>query len=362
MYSPCSWNIALDVGSLSEGIGVDEGLVTSVPAVSSLSSGRLGCSDGRHEDSMRLVSSDEREETRRRNNSAMELAWRSYLGSRNIDYDLDPALSIMYRVASWGTALPMSSPELGIHMDVMRGLRLSPESIDYTTRPCFSFGIWSLTESTALSVSMLVPALVTSSITVPDSFLTYYNAARRSIQKELPSSAGTDGLAKRSAYNGTTRIVGRLASSVVAYMEGVSVESSLEFNPEPTFCHLSSSALVFKLMHKGAITKYGFGKYTAMFVHSVMDPRFRAVYDDMTGVIVFVEYMLPPGRGPGAGSAYVRSNRIDKSKLVISVEGNVRFQGSPSLVQEAYSTLCDILHGVMLNTNNVHKLLKTLVT
>lgn len=299
--------------------------------------------------------------------------WNKYLSSNLINVDSCMGVSAMIRNSMWGGVNLLSTAEVSIIKDVCEGFSITTDVIMEPVRPTVNLGIWKITDRTICSITLLFPAIATSTVKFNESFFSLYEEARDRIVVELSSSKGSDGQSLKVLDQTTMLMVGKMTMSIAATMEHISKDFEKEhrFTSACTFVNLSSSTIIVKLMYRGRLRDYYFGGNTTSYIYSILSNKFSSHIDDVSGIMIQVAYsdgMLKRKDGTGkllgedmvALPLNLANTRSDKSKLFIGNDGTIRYQGSPFLVKLAFRSLHEILFAVMSNPIHARQFITTL--
>ncbi|KAJ3220940.1 hypothetical protein HK099_003899 [Clydaea vesicula] len=136
------------------------------------------------------------------------------LGNNNIDGN--PSLEGLYanfRVTSWGTIYPFNTWEDKIYRDVARGMVIEQLKYHNANRPIIIVGTWKLCKSAIVTVFFLMPAIATSSWSIPSMTDDTIEHARGYLNVESASSNMKDNICITKSY-GPTKIAGRIKSCI----------------------------------------------------------------------------------------------------------------------------------------------------
>jgi hypothetical protein len=284
--------------------------------------------------------------------------WSAYLATNAVPEEgILRTARMAFRVCLWGSCVPMSTEEVHIHESVARAMKVDPRDYLTATRPTVNIGIWSLSKSVTYSVTMLAPCVSSASYQLGDEEMDMFNALRSSVIVELPSSMSRDGVSVHGRNSGARSIVGRRSGSVLALIEDRLEESGLKCTARAIFCVLASSKVVFKACVNGRISKCYFGPASLSYLFSRVR-CVRGVTLNTSGLIICPAYVDAHASPVSLGTEFV--SRLSNSRLTLTHDGNVRFNGSPRDVESSFSVLNKILADTCSDPQTFLPLVKTL--
>jgi hypothetical protein len=255
--------------------------------------------------------------------------------------------------------------ELSLVVSIAKSMGVNVEDRDIyrmQTRPIVNFGLWTVGDKLSVSVSMLFPDIFTSSFVIPDALSPYIGDCLSMVDIVDPSSGNRDGFKITTSESGQARIVGRLSSSVAGLIEHKFGAMSPDDKCRCTFVGIGSSRIIYKVQFGTDFKVYRFGPKTidaiAMTIPSLLSCEVSAI----AGIKIFVTSMVV--FNTTTISKYLPNNpnaATDRSYIIISVQGDVRYQGTPAYAPYAFETLSMIINRCMDRTDHCLKILPTLV-
>lgn len=243
------------------------------------------------------------------------------------------------RAASWGQAFPLANTQLRLNRSIEVGLSFAtyPDSYD-DLRPTVLVGIWHLSPSTCVALSLLLPIPVTTMNDVTNIPPFALDQAARAVYVEDSSSTRTDTFKYVRSY-GAVRLTGRLAISLIGVAERICGEADIPcVVRKPVSVHLGSSRLMYTVKCGTSVRLCTLTIHSLEMLAHLCRTRGDTIFDELISLAIYAS--LPDTaaeRNTPTYRAYLNAC------VRISADGSIRYLGKPEGVRPAFEKLHSIL-------------------
>ncbi|KAJ3382892.1 hypothetical protein HDU92_004520 [Lobulomyces angularis] len=279
------------------------------------------------------------------------------LGNNNVSRN--PSLEGLYtnfRITSWGTIYPFNTWEDKIYRDVARGMVIEQLKYHSANRPIIIVGTWKLCKSATVTVFFLMPAIATSSWSIPSITDDIIEHVRSYLNVESPSSNMKDNICITKSY-GPTKIAGRLACSAATILESNPIFHTYATELHtPVSIHLGCSKLMYFIHHNS-------NTYTCTTSLATLEKL--NLYGGQTINMLFDEYMSLSIYSNSARHNIINNIRSIPSKssnscIRLIVDGGLRFLGKPHAIAQSFRDLHNLIYISMSNNERASSIIASL--
>lgn len=157
----------------------------------------------------------------------------------------------------------MGENEERIHREFAEGMGFILPKVFPPWRPNLVFGVWKIADNISISLSMVQPALASSTVAMESVGEIDIAHALNRISVISPSSSNMDG-GKSSVRSGRVRVMGRKCMSAVSYMLRENPELG---PPSVSFGNMSSTSIVITIGYEGNLFRCALSMESLNLLH-----------------------------------------------------------------------------------------------
>lgn len=261
------------------------------------------------------------------------------MGPRYNDAPRLEGLLAHVRAASWGQVFPLCETQERLNRSIEVGMsfRVQPETYDQT-RPTILVGVWHLSPTSCVAVSMLMPIPVTTMNDVGEIPSFALDMADRCVYVQESSSTRTDGSRYVRSY-GTLRLTGRLAISVIGVAQRIchATGAPCVVKP-PVSVHIGSSRIMYTVKSGASMQLCTLTMSSLEMLAYLCRNRPDTMFDEL--IVLTIYASLPDC----AGTRNTPAHRAYLNACIrINSEGSIRYLGKPEGIRPAFEKLHAVL-------------------